>query len=167
MGPFLVGSSQKRESQPVELLFLSVIDIIVASSATIYLIMKLPCGIIRRYIVLYFLPKETLLLLPKYKTRGFVICQNGANIHSSVPTSLQYPAKNLDTSVVILFIFVVLWNRPLNEIRQSLLSALWYFHNECLMSSWLNRVSPNENSLKDRASADPVTLIGLAPIYNI
>ena len=35
-----------------------------------------------------------------YEIRGLVISQNGANIHSAVPTSLQYPATNLYRSVV-------------------------------------------------------------------
>ena len=68
-----------------------------AGSATICLVIKLSCGIIFRYIVLYFLPKGTLLLPTKYKIRGFVVHQNGVNIHLSVPTSLYYLATNLDT----------------------------------------------------------------------
>ena len=45
-----------------------------------------------------FVPKRPLLLQTNDKIRGLVGSQNGANIHSSVPTSLQ--AINLYTSVV-------------------------------------------------------------------
>ena len=36
----------------------------------------------------------------KYRIRPLVVCQNGPNINTSVPKSLQYPATNLFTSVV-------------------------------------------------------------------
>ena len=40
-----------------------------------------------------------------YKIRGLVVSQNGSNIHSSVPTSLQYLTPNLYTSVIDLIYF--------------------------------------------------------------
>ena len=63
------------------------------------------CGLIRHYIVLYFLPKPPHLRPTNYEIRGLVDSQNGANIHSSVPTSLHYLATYLYTSVVD-FIYV-------------------------------------------------------------
>ena len=46
-------------------------------------------------------PKKKSLLLPtKSEIKGLVVCPNGANIHLSVPRSLQYPAMNLYTLVV-------------------------------------------------------------------
>ena len=57
-------------------------------------------GLIRRYIALYFLPPKKVFLLTKYEIRRLVVRQKGVNIHSSVPTSLQYPATNPYTSVV-------------------------------------------------------------------
>ena len=80
------------------------------SSRQYYYLFKLR-GLIRRYIVLYFLPKKSLLLPTYYEIRGLVGSQNGANIHMSVPTSLQYLATNLYTSVVDL-ISVGSWNPP-------------------------------------------------------
>ena len=54
------------------------------------------CTLPRRYILLYFLQKKEILLLPrKYEIKGFVIHQNDTNIHLSVPTSLHYPTMNL------------------------------------------------------------------------
>ena len=58
-------------------------DIILVISASICLIFKISSGLIRRYIVLYF------FLPTKSEIRAFVVCQNGANIHLSVPTSLH------------------------------------------------------------------------------
>ena len=56
-------------------------------------------GLIRRYIVLYFLQKKSLLLPTYYEIRGVVGSQDGTNIHSSAPISLYYLPTNLDTSV--------------------------------------------------------------------
>ena len=56
-------------------------------------------GFIRRYIVLYFLQKKSLLLPTYYEIRGLVGSQDGTNIHSLVPISLYYLPINLDTSV--------------------------------------------------------------------
>ena len=67
----------------------------------------------RWYIVLYFLSKTPLLLLTNHKIRGLVGSQNGANIHSSMPTSLQDPAINLHTSVVDFIYFRRLVESPL------------------------------------------------------
>ena len=45
------------------------------------------CGFSRLYTVIYFLPKYSNLLPTNYKIRDFVVSQNGANIHTSVPIS--------------------------------------------------------------------------------
>ena len=74
-------------------------------SARFCLIVKLSCNLICRYIVLYFLPKKSLLLLTNYEIKGLVVSHNGTNIHLLVPTSLNYPATNLYTSVVDLIYF--------------------------------------------------------------
>ena len=63
------------------------------------LIVKLSNRIIHCHIVLYFLPKEQLLLLTKYNIKCFVSHQNGAKIHSLVPTHLHYPDTNLYKSL--------------------------------------------------------------------
>ena len=56
--------------------------------------------LIRQYIVLYFLPKDSILLRTNDKIKGLIGSQDGANIPSLVPTSLQDPAINLYKSVV-------------------------------------------------------------------
>ena len=73
-------------------------------------------GLIRRYIVLYFLPKKSFLLPTYYGIRGLVGSQNGANIHLSVPTSLQDPAINLYMSVVDFIYFCRLVESPLQVL---------------------------------------------------
>ena len=60
-------------------------------------------GLIRRYIVLYVLPKKSFHLPNFNEIRGLVGSQNGANMHLS--TSLQDPAINLYTSIVHLIYF--------------------------------------------------------------
>ena len=62
--------------------------------------LKLSFDLIRRYIVLYFLPKTSILLLTNDKIKGLIGSQDGANIPSSVPTSLHDPAINLYKSAV-------------------------------------------------------------------
>ena len=57
-------------------------------------------GLIRRYIVPYYLQKKIVLLPTKRKIRPFVGRQKDANIHWSVPTSLYDLAINLYTLVV-------------------------------------------------------------------
>ena len=81
--------------RPVEVCFLSLNDLALVGSATFCSILKLSCVLIRCYIVLYFLPKKSILLPTNYKIIGLVIRQNGANIHWLVPTSPHYPATNL------------------------------------------------------------------------
>ena len=54
----------------------------------------------------------------KYKVRVFFVCQNGANIHSSVPTSLHYLATNLYTTVVDLIYFHRLIELALNLLEK-------------------------------------------------
>ena len=100
MGSLDVRGSQERYDRPVELCFLSLNDRTLVGSAIFCLILKLSCGLIRRYTILYFLPKKSNLLSTNYKITGFVVCQNGAHIPSSVPKSLQYLVTNLYTSVV-------------------------------------------------------------------
>ena len=58
-------------------------------------------SLIRRYIVLKFLQKNTLFLPTKYEIRRLVAHQNGAysNFHWSVPTSMYYLPTNPYTSV--------------------------------------------------------------------
>ena len=63
-------------------------------------ILKLSFYLIRRYIVLYFLPKKSILLPTNDKIKGLIGSQDGANIPSSLPTSLRDPAINLYKSVV-------------------------------------------------------------------
>ena len=70
-------------------------------------------GLIRSYIVPYFLLKKSLLLPTYYEIRGLVGSQNGANIHMSVPQSLQYLPTNLYTSVVDFIYFRRLVESPL------------------------------------------------------
>ena len=84
----------------MEELILSLNDITLVGRATFCSILKLSFYLIRRYIVLYFLPKKTILLPTNHKIRGLIGSQDGANIPSSVPTSLQDPAINLYKSVV-------------------------------------------------------------------
>ena len=61
-----------------------------------------------------FCPKRQLLLQTNYEIRGLVVSKKGANIHSSVPTSLQDPAINLYTSVVVFLVFCRLVEPGLN-----------------------------------------------------
>ena len=84
----------------MEVCFLSVNDISLVGGATFCSILKLSCAFIRRYIVPHILPIKKLLLPTKYEILPFVVRQNGANTHSSVPTSLCYLAMNPYTSVV-------------------------------------------------------------------
>ena len=79
---------------------MSLNDITLVESATFCSILKLSYDLIRRYTVLYFLPKRSILLPTNDKIPGLVGSQNRANIHWLVPTSLQDPAINLYTSVV-------------------------------------------------------------------
>ena len=110
---FLVGRGQKRNNWPVELLFLGLNYITLAGRATFCSILKLSFDLICWYIVLYFLPKKLILLPTNDKITGLVGSQNGANIHSSLPTSLQDPAINLYTSVVDFIYFRRLMESPL------------------------------------------------------
>ena len=96
---FLGGRTEKRYNRPVELLFLSLNFITLVSSVNCS-ILKLSCDIIRRYVVLYFLPKKSLLLQTYYEIRGLVSSHNGANMHSSVPTILYHLLTNIYTTVV-------------------------------------------------------------------
>ena len=70
-------------------------------------------GLFRRYIVLYFLPKKSLLLPTYYEIRGLVGTQDGTNIHLSVPISLYYLPTYLDTSVADFIYFRHLVESPL------------------------------------------------------
>ena len=92
---------------------MSLNDITLVGSATFCSILKLSCDLIRRYTVLYFLPKMSILLPTNDKITGLVCSQNGANIYWSVPTSLQDPAINLYTSVVDFLKFRHLVESPL------------------------------------------------------
>ena len=47
-----VGSCQEKDGQPVELLCLN--DMILIRSSNVCLIFMISCGLIRRYIILYF-----------------------------------------------------------------------------------------------------------------
>ena len=76
-------------NRPVEVCFLSLNDLTLVGSATFCSILKLSCVLISPYIVLYFLPKKSILLPTNHKIRGIIGSQNGANIHKSVPISLQ------------------------------------------------------------------------------
>ena len=124
MGSFLVGRSQKRYNRPVEVYFVSLNDITLVGSATFCSILKLSCDLIRWYTVLYFLPKRAILLPTNDKITGLVGSQNGANIHWSVPTSLQDPAISLYTSVVDFLKFRLLVESPLKACQ---------FHVICLL----------------------------------
>ena len=73
-------------------------------------------GLIRWYIVPYFLLKKSLLLPTNYEIRGLVGSQNGANIHMSVPKSLQYLPTNLYTSMVDFIFFWRLVESPLDSL---------------------------------------------------
>ena len=73
---------------------------ILVTCTRICLILKLSCGLFRRYIVLYFLPKKTLFLPTNIGIQKFVGRQNDANVHSWVPKSLEHLAMNLYTWVV-------------------------------------------------------------------
>ena len=75
--------------------------------------MLLSAQLIRWYTVLYFLPKRSILLPSNDKITGLVSSQNGANIHWSVPTSLQDPAINLYMWVVDFLKFCCLVESPL------------------------------------------------------
>ena len=78
---------------------MSLYDIALVSRAMFCSILKLSCDIIRRYTVLYFLPKRSLLLPTNDKITGLVGSQNGTNFHTSVPISLSHLPTNLYTSV--------------------------------------------------------------------
>ena len=65
----------------------------VVHHSCLFLILSLYCTVL-------FLTKRQLLLPTNHKLRGLVGSQNGINIHSSGPISLQDPAINLYTSVV-------------------------------------------------------------------
>ena len=54
MGSFLVGRGQKKYNRPVEVCFVGLTDKTLVGSATFDYILKLSCGLSRRYIVLYF-----------------------------------------------------------------------------------------------------------------
>ena len=79
---------------------MSLNDEILVTCTRICLILKLSCGLFRRYIVLYLLPKKTLFLPTNIGKLTFVGHHNDANLHSPVPKSLQHLAMNLCTSVV-------------------------------------------------------------------
>ena len=111
MVSFLVGRSQKRVNRPVEVCFLVVNDITLVGSNTFCSFLKLSCDLIRRYTLLYFLPKKLFLLPTNDGITGLVGSQDGANTHSSVPKSLQYLATNLYISVVDFIYF----RRPVEE----------------------------------------------------
>ena len=66
MGSFLVGRGKKRDNRPVGLK-----DISLVGRATFCFILKLSFDLIRRYIVLYFLPKTPHLLPNKSKKMRF------------------------------------------------------------------------------------------------
>ena len=89
----------------MEVSILGLNDISLVGRATFCSILEVSFYLIRRYIVLYFLPKESILLPTNDKIKGLIGRQNGANIHSSVPTSLQYPTIKLYTSVLDFFHF--------------------------------------------------------------
>ena len=90
---------------------MSLNNITLVGSATFCSVLKLSCDLIRRYTVLYFLPKKSLLLPTNDIIRGLVVSQNGANIHTTMPISLFYLQTNLYTSVAnyILFCSLVKW----------------------------------------------------------
>ena len=100
MGSFSVGRSQNRFNQPVEVYFLSVNDLTLVGSATFCSILSLGFNSSLYCTVLFFYRKRQLLLPTNHKKGGLVISQTEANIHSLVPTSLQYLATNLYKSVV-------------------------------------------------------------------
>ena len=81
--------------------------------ATFRTILKLSSDLIRRYIVLYFLPKASIPLPTNDEITGIICSQNDANIHWSVPTSPQDPGINLYTSVVDFNYFCRLVESPL------------------------------------------------------
>ena len=58
VGSFLVGRSQDNHNRPVELLFLSLNDQTLVSSAPFCQVLKLSFALIGRFIVLYFLPQK-------------------------------------------------------------------------------------------------------------
>ena len=89
----------------MDVCFLSVNDKTLVGSGTFCSILKLSFDLIRRYIVLYFLPKMSLFLPTNYDNKDLVVSQDGANIHKSVPTSLVSSATNLYTSVVVFIYF--------------------------------------------------------------
>ena len=82
MESFLVGRNQKRYNWPVEVCFVSLNNITLVGSATFCSVLKLSCELLRRYTVLYFLPKKLLLLPTNDTIKSLVVSQNGANIHA-------------------------------------------------------------------------------------
>ena len=103
-------SSKKRYNRPVEVFSGSQLH---TFSRQYHYLFK-SCGLIRRYIVLWFLPKKTLLLQTKYEIKGLGSSQGGANI--SVSRFLQVCSARQQICIhwwVILSIFVSSWNRPL------------------------------------------------------
>ena len=146
-GSFLVGRNQKRYNRPVEVWILSLNDISLVGRATFCSILKLSFDLIRRYIVLYFLPNKLILLPTNDKIKGLICSQNGANIHSSVPTSLQYPTINLYTSVVDFIYFRPLVESPLFPLLCHDLGIFqnWKWHCDiwseiCTIKIWQTRL---------------------------
>ena len=111
LGSILVSRSQKRYNRPV----FSVSKLHNFSRQYHYLFKFR--GLIRRYIVPYYLLKKSLLLPTYFEIRGLVGSQNGTNIHMSVPKSLQYLPTNLYTSVVDFIYFRRLVESPLYFAR--------------------------------------------------
>ena len=92
-------------------------DITLVGRATFCSILKLSFDLIRRYIVLYFLPRKSVLLPTNHKIRGLNGSQNGTNIHTSVPISVQVPPTNLYTSVFDFIYFRRLVESPLEAFQ--------------------------------------------------
>ena len=111
-----MGRSQRRYNRPVEVLILILNDIILVGRAMFCSILKLSFDLIRRYIVLYFLPKKSILLPTNDKITGIIGSQNGPNVHS-----LQDPCQR---SICIhrwsiLITFIISWNPRFNLIKEN------------------------------------------------
>ena len=97
----------------MEVCFVGLNDKTSVGRATFCSILKLSFDLIRQYIVLYFLPKNSILLPTNDKITGLVIRQNGANVHKSVPTRLYYLPTYVYTSAVYFIYFRRLVESPL------------------------------------------------------
>ena len=98
------------------------------------------------------LPKKQSLLPTNDKIKGLIRSQNGANIHTLVPTYLQDPAINLYTSVVDLIYFCRLVESPLYMHVGPVLQAI-DIENELENSKCFQMVVRNHSLLHENHSS--------------